>query len=412
MISQPLDRRPLRIVIGAVTYPPDVNGAANFGHRLATGLARRGHDVHVICHSTDRCSGTTVEEGVTVHRVGSYATPVHPTIRVCTPWRASTAAKRLLDEIRPDVVHVQSHFFIGRGIINAARRRGNGLVATNHFMPENIFGYIRVPRMLQTAASRLLWRNLVKHYSKAQVVTAPTPRAVQLLRDNGFANTAMPVSCGIDVDRYRRRAAAFRSSNPDPETRTVLFVGRLDEEKHIEDLLRAMSLLHTHVPTRLEIVGDGSKREHYEQLAADLGIAERVRFTGFVDDEELLDAYARADLFCMPSVAELQSLATMEAMSAGTPVVLANAMALPHLVRQGRNGWLHPPRDVQSLATAIDRIISDRSVIDRMGAASQELVSQHDIDAILERFEQLYGHAIDAGEQAPEPAEVHTGLAS
>ncbi|MDR7301452.1 glycosyltransferase [Haloactinomyces albus] len=411
MTSQPLTRRPLRIVVGAVTYPPDVNGAANFGHRLATGLAGRGHDVHVICHSTDRHSSTTVEEGVTVHRVGTHATPVHPTIRVCTPWRASAAAKRLLDEIRPDVVHAQSHFFIGRGLINAARQRGIGLVATNHFMPENIFGYIRVPRKLQTAAARLLWRQLIKHYGKAQLVTAPTPRAVQLLRDNGFAHQAMPVSCGIDVGRYRRRAAAFRRSNPDPDTRTVLFVGRLDEEKHIEDLLRAMSLLHTQVPTRLEIVGDGARREYFEQLAAELGIADRVHFFGFVGDDELLDAYARADLFCMPSVAELQSLATMEAMSAGTPVVLANAMALPHLVRPGRNGWLYPPRDVHALVKAIDRVIGDRSTIDRMGAASQELVSQHDIDAILARFERIYRHVLDA-EEVPEPIAVRTGLAS
>jgi glycosyltransferase involved in cell wall biosynthesis len=411
LTSQPLRRRPLRIVVGAVTYPPDVNGAANFGHRLATGLARRGHDVHVICHSTDRRSSIAVEDGVTVHRVGSYGTPVHPTIRVCEPWRASRTAERLLEEIQPDVVHVQSHFFIGRGLINAARRRGIGLVATNHLMPENIFGYIRVPRMLQSAAARILWRNLIKHYDKAQMVTAPTPRAVQLLQDNGFADRAVPVSCGIDVDRYRRRAKAFRKRTPDPETRTVLFVGRLDEEKHIDDLLRAMSLLRTEIPTRLEIVGEGSRRAAFEQLAAELGIEERVHFAGFVDDDDLIDAYARADVFCMPSIAELQSLATMEAMSAGTPVVLANAMALPHLVESGQNGWLYPPRDVHALARAIDDIVSDRAAIDRMGAASERLVSKHDIDAVLARFESIYRHVMDPSEQV-EPAEIHTGLAS
>ncbi|GAA4612229.1 glycosyltransferase [Saccharopolyspora hordei] len=409
MTSQP-HSRPLRIVVGATTYPPHVNGAANFGHRLATGLSARGHDVHVVCHSSDRSEHIEVEDGVTVHRVPSYGSPFHPEIRGIMPWEARQA-DGILAGIQPDVVHVQSHFFICRGLINSARKRGLPLVATNHFMPENIFGYIKVPQALQDAASRLLWHNLVKHYSKAQLVTAPTPRAVQLLHDNGFTDVALPVSCGIDVERYRRPAQRYRAQHPDPETRTVLFVGRLDEEKHIDDLLRAMSLLRTTAPTRLEIVGNGSRREAFEQLARDLGIQDRVVFHGYLSDEELLEAYARADLFCMPSIAELQSLATMEAMSAGTPVVLANAMALPHLVQPGQNGWLYPPRDVHALARAIDDVLADRATIARMGAASERLVSRHDIDEILGRFESIYHHVIDP-EGAVELDEIRTELAS
>lgn len=410
MTSQPSRRRPLRIVVGATTYPPHVNGAANFGHRLATGLSARGHEVHVVCHSDSREPRTEVEDGVLVHRVGSYSSPFHPTIRGLMPWQARQA-DAMLEEIQPDVVHVQSHFFICRGLIDSARKRGIGVVATNHFMPENIFGYFKIPPFLQNAAGRLLWHNLVKHYRKAQMVTAPTPRAVQLLQDNGFDRTALPVSCGIDVDRYRRPAARYREQNPDPQTRTVLFVGRLDEEKHIDDLLRAMSLLRTEVRTCLEIVGNGARREAFEQLADDLGIADRVHFRGFLSDEDLLEAYARADLFCMPSIAELQSLATMEAMSAGTPVVLANAMALPHLVRPGENGWLYPPRDVHALAGAIGDVLAERATIDRMGQASQRLVSRHDIDQVLGRFESLYHHVIDP-DSAVELDEISTELAS
>src|SRR5690606_33716213 len=153
--------------------------------------------------------------------------------------------------------------------------------------------------------------------------------------------------------------------------------------------------LRTKAPTRLEIVGEGSLRESFEQLATELGIRERVHFAGYVSDEELLDAYARADVFCMPSIAELQSLATMEAMSARTPVVLANAMALPHLVAPGENGALYPPRDVHALASAIDEILVDRETIERMGDASERMVLKHDIDAVLSRFESVYRHVID-----------------
>ncbi|QGK68620.1 glycosyltransferase [Allosaccharopolyspora coralli] len=411
MTSPILSRRPLRIVIGAVTFPPDVNGAAVFAQRLARGLAAHGHEVHVVCHSPTSFSTQESADGITVHRVGSYATGVHGTIRMMSPWKASREAGRLLDEIRPDVVHVQSHFYITRGLVNAARARGIGLIATNHFMPENLFGYLKVPRMLQGLATKLLWSNLVRHYSKAEIVTAPTPRAVNLLQENGFAKRAMALSCGIDVQRYATPARRYRAQHPDRETRNVLFVGRLDEEKHIDDLLRATAVLRETVPLRLEIVGEGSRRAAFEQLADELGIADLVHFAGFVSDDELLDAYARADLFVMPSIAELQSIATLEAMSAGTPVVLANAMALPHLVHEGENGVLYPPRDVHALARAMGEILRDRTVIERMGVAGERLVYQHDISVVLDRFESLYRHVIDPEESA-QPAEIYTGLAS
>jgi glycosyltransferase involved in cell wall biosynthesis len=113
----------------------------------------------------------------------------------------------------------------------------------------------------------------------------------------------------------------------------------------------------------------------------------------------------------MPSIAELQSLATMEAMSAGTPVVLADAMALPHLVEAGENGYLYPPRDVHALAAAIDHVLASRETIDRMGAASTRIVFRHDIGAVLGRFEALYRHVIDPREVV-EPEWAYSELAS
>jgi len=121
---------------------------------------------------------------------------------------------------------------------------------------------------------------------------------------------------------------------------TVLFVGRMDQEKRVDELVRAFAALPPELPAALEVVGDGARREEWAALAAGLGLGERVRFRGFVSEEELLAAYARAAVFVMPGVAELQSLATLEAMAAGTPVIAADAMALPHLVRPGRNGGL------------------------------------------------------------------------
>jgi phosphatidylinositol alpha 1,6-mannosyltransferase len=144
------------------------------------------------------------------------------------------------------------------------------------------------------------------------------------------------------------------------------------------------------LPGALEIVGDGARRGDWTALAAGLGAGDRVRFRGFVSEEELLDAYARAAVFCMPGVAELQSIATLEAMAAATPVIAADAMALPHLVRPGRNGWLYTPGNVAELSTRLEALLRDATLRRRMGAASRELVGEHAFTATLDTFEGIY----------------------
>ncbi|WP_020658607.1 glycosyltransferase [Amycolatopsis benzoatilytica] len=387
------DDRALRIVVAAETYPPDVNGAAHFAHRLATGLAGRGHQVHVITVDPAGVARTERAGDVVVHRVRSHRTPFHRTFRIGLPWEVSKDVAVLLDELRPDLVHVQAHFVVGRYVLKHAAAMGVPGVATNHFMPENLFGHLRVPTWLRGAASRWAWRDLTRVFSTARVVTAPTPRAVELLHENGFPERAIPVSCGIDIDRYRLRTFSRVSDGP-----TVLFVGRLDEEKRVDELLRALAL----VPDlRAEIIGDGSCRAQWEALAGDLGVAERVRFRGFVSEEDLLDAYAAADVFCMPGIAELQSLATMEAMAAGKPVVVADAMALPHLCRSGYNGWPFQPGDVGELAARLHAVAADPETRARMGAASGKMIAAHAVETTLDSFEACYATAMGRAERVP-----------
>ncbi len=381
--------RPQRIVIGADTYPPDVNGAANFAHRLAVGLAERGHDVHVICPAPQGGGSERVTPGgPTVHRVASYGTPFHPTFRVSVPWRIRGAVARLLDRLTPDVVHVQSHFGVGRTLTGIARSKGIPVMATNHFMPENLIGYAPLPGRVADAICRLAWRDCLRVFRRADIVTAPTPRAVRLLREQGLDGTILPVSCGLDLRRFAQPPAA----RADDGLR-VLFVGRLDAEKNVDVLLRALPLRPERLPITAEIVGDGSRRGELEELARALGVADRVVFHGLVSDQAVLDAYARCDVFCMPGTAELQSLATMEAMAAGKPVVAADAMALPHLVRPGLNGLLFPPGDVPALAAALGVVLSDPEARMLMGDASREIIARHDIAATLDTFETLYQEA-------------------
>ncbi|HEY0816574.1 MAG TPA: glycosyltransferase [Pseudonocardia sp.] len=379
-----LSGQSLRVLIGAETYPPDVNGAARFAERLAGGLTGRGHEVHVVAPSPTGGPSREVRDGVIVHGVRSHRYFLRPDFQVCLPWESGPATAALMEEIDPDVVHTQAHMVVGRGIVNAASRTGRPLVATNHFMPENLAAHSPLPRGLQRLGYRIAWKDLGRVFGKADAVTAPTPAAVELLVRSAGLPDAFPVSCGIDMERYRAEPR-------DPEAvPTVLFVGRMDQEKRVEELIRAFAALPAGVSAQLELVGDGPERAGWVALTESLGVADRVRFRGFVCEEELLAAYARAAVFCMPGIAELQSLVTLEAMASGVPVVAADAMALPHLVRPGRNGWLYPPGDVGELSARLAVLLIDPALRRRMGASSLDIVAEHAFATTLDRFEDLY----------------------
>ena len=323
--------------------------------------------------------GTETDGELTVHRVRSRQIPFDKAFRFCTPRQARLAAGPLLDRLRPDIVHVQAHFGVCRGVLAEAAERGVPTMATNHFMPENLLGYTPIPDALQGPVIRWAWRDLRRVYRDAQVVTTPTPRAAEVLAANGLQVPAQVISCGIDIAHYEPVAP---SSADDV---SVLFVGRLDVEKNIDQLIRAVAA----VPgVRCDIVGDGTRRDELGALAAKLGVA--VTFHGVVPDAELVRLYRTSQLFCMPGTVELQSLATMEAMAAGLPILAADALALPHLVYSGLNGYLFPPGDVATLARHLAELAGNPEKRARMGEASRQVIARHDIERTFAAFEDLY----------------------
>lgn len=381
----------LTICLTAETYAPEVNGAAVFAERLANGLASRGHTVHVICPSPSGYQRSERINDVWVHYVKSVHWPWHPTWMICMPWWVKPAVKNLIDTIKPDVIHTQAHFVIGRYAIAEAKKRNIPLVATNHFMPNNVEPYIIAPGPVRVAGTKLAWWDLKKQFEQADYITVPTQLAADLLTEHGFTHDIRPVSCGIDLSQFTPD-----TSNTEEKPPSVLFVGRLSSEKHIEDLIAAVARTSPELNLHATIIGAGEQLHALQQQAHDLGLGDRVSFPGKVSHAQLVKAYQDATFFCMPSTAELQSIATLEALSSGKPVVLADAVALPHLVRHGENGYLFEPRNVDELAGAFTRIATaQKAELNRMSEVSQEIARHHDIGHTVQTFEDIYRTVID-----------------
>ncbi len=376
-------------MIACDTFSPDVNGAARFAERLAAGMVRRGHEVHVVAPGQRwRRTPPHIEivEGqpMTVHRLPALRWLPHDWLRFVLPWRARHHARQVLRHVTPDVIHIQSHIIIGRAFSAEGVRRRIRVVATNHVMPENVLDFTLLPERAKRLFVRWGWYDADRVISRASAVTTPTRRAADFLERNTSRRGVLPVSCGLRAADYTADLAP-RTSN------RLVFVGRVTLEKEIDVILRALARLDDSLDATFTIVGDGDQRKSLEKLTRELGVADRVTFTGRVSDEALRAHLTEASAFVIASIAELQSIATMEAMASGLPILAADAMALPHLVHHGENGYLFQPGNDRELADRITQVLtaSEEEYL-AMQQRSLDAVKVHDLDRTLDTFEALY----------------------
>lgn len=393
----------MRIAIAGETYYPGVNGQAAFTIHLAEGLAQAGHTVMVIVPSERFTTYTEEIHGVLVQKIaGMNWTRFHPEAFISLP---NFGIGRMLDQFQPDIVHIQDHYIVSHLVIWAARRRHIASLGTNHFLPDNLFPYIAFLPLPISFKSAVLWKIMLDVYNLLDAATTPTETAAGILRQQAIHIPVTTISCGVDTHQFHPdpgvdRAAMRRKYGLDPNRALLLYIGRIDGEKRLEVLLRAL-VKAGREDVQLAIAGRGMHLPYLRNLAAQLNLGDKVVFTGYIPVEDKPALINSADIFAMPSIAELQSIATLEAMATAKPVLAANARALPELVAPGVNGTLFKADDVEDAARGINELVEDRSRWGEMGQASLARVQPHSLDNTIRRYSDLYRSLIEAREAVP-----------
>ena len=383
----------MRILMSSTTYSPSMNGQAIFTVNLAEGLAKRGHDVTVMFPAQSWTPYQSVQNGVKLEHVrGVHLAVVNPTVWAPVPLPPDI--RRIFEAADPEVVHIQDHYPPTGMVLREAKRRGIRIVGTNHFMPENIAPYVPVLPKASPLFHWIAWTWVMWSYNRADVVTVQSKAAAALIQQAGLKPPVFPVSCGIDLKRFHPdpsvdRAACRARHGLDPKRTIFLFVGRVDGEKRVDVLLRALKKLNRD-DIQLAVAGEGAALHDLRGQAKSLKLGDRARFTGYIPNEELHILLNSVDVFTMPSDAELLSIASLEAMACGRPFLLADAVALPELATPGENGYLFRPGDAEDAARCMETLADHPERWAEMGHASFVRAQEHSIEKTVTRFEELY----------------------
>lgn len=241
--------------------------------------------------------------------------------------------------------------------------------------------------------------------SRANAIIAITPRLAEKLTADGVPPERVHViPPGV-------RPALFHEPTPSPWPELsgpkILFVGRLVPQKGGRVLLEAARRLRT-PDAKVILIGDGPERPLLEQAARHHGVADRFLFRGFVPHDDVPAALAHADVLVLPSIYEELGSILIEAMQVGLPVVASRTGGVPDVVVDGTTGLLVPPSDPEALARALDRVLADASLAERLRNGARAAAEGYDWEVLADKVLAIYRSVLQgriaAGSRRSRPA--------
>jgi len=351
-LVQPLGAAPMRIAF-IISRSDDIGGAQIHVRDLSAALRARGVEA-VVLGGLDGELGDQLRD----RKVPFY--PLRHLHRVVRPREALKAVleiRRLLREIRPDIVSTHS---TTAGIFGriAARSLGIPVLFTAHgwgFTDGRPLVQRIVFWLAEWAAAPLA----------AQIITVCDSDLQAAIRSRLTRRARL-----VAIPNAMPEVSESLRARPESDPPKIVMVARLSSWKDQPTLLRALAQLR-HLDWELELVGDGPRRQELETLADSLGIASRVRFAGYCADVPA--RLAEAQLFVLATKWEGFPRSILEALRAGLPVIASAVGGVRESVREGETGFVTPAEDVDALRDRLSTLLSDPRQRARMGAAARAL---------------------------------------
>jgi hypothetical protein len=358
----------LKIVYSTDNYWPRFSGMAVSIDSFKHELERRGHTVHVFAseypggYEKDREMGNR-----NVHRFRAHKTPISEEDRLVYRSEKKNVWRKL-DEISPDIIHVQTEFSLCKMVKKYALKEKIPLVMTCHTYFEQYINHY-VPWLPKGLAKWIARKYTYGFYNTNDRLITPTPLMKEVLRSYGIKKEITVIPTGIPEEDFsgvnkevEKNNSMFFESFPELKgKKLMLFVGRIGGEKNVLFLLPVLKKVSEKVPdVHLMMVGDGPQKREMRERSKNMGLSGRISFLGYVDRKDVKHAFTLADIFTFPSKTETQGLVTVESMICGTPVVAIGEMGTKNIMK-GDNGGYMVSEDIDEFSgRVIDLFTDDR----------------------------------------------------
>lgn len=348
---------------------------SEYRHRDRLLRERHGYDVHLVCPEAWPEGGSRVSAGIDSH-VPLHILPIHGRQHPNLFWYSNSAFNRLVRRLRPDIVDLHEEPYslaVAAALQGTARYSPTAPVCL--YTAQNLFK--RYPPPFRQLERRAL-RNAAAIYPCSQ-------GAKDVLTQKGFTGIAKVIPLGVDISPHKPSKA------PGP---TIGFVGRLEPYKGPTIALKAFAFVAHDSEAVMYVVGGGSEEAKLRTAARNLGLADRVRFTGALSQNETLKVIRSLTVLLVPSLTtrnwkEQFGRVVAQAMAAGTAVIASDSGSLREVV--GDCGLLMPEGDIEAFGSALRRLLTSPSLLRDLAHRSQcRADSLFSWEAVADAMHEMY----------------------
>ena len=380
----------MKILFTTESYYPIIDGGAIAQHRIVHELLNRGHDVRVIAPSFIFKNTVEEENGSIIYRPRAFILPFYMNNKYHFAPFPFFYIKKILNDFKPDVINVCSPYPNSICAMIIAKRTNVPLVGSIHILPENILAPFFTSAFYQTMV-KYTWAYLIYFYNHVDWATVPTQTGATMYQEKGMKTPVTPISNGVNTTMFKptNKGEHLRKRFNLPQKPLVLYTGRINQEKNVDVLVKAIPTVIREVDAHFLFCGSGGLKPEMMKLTHQLGVEGHTTFIDFLDWVDYPNIYPLADVFVMPAESELQSIVTLEAIASGVPPIVVNKGAVPELAGAG-NGLVFEPRDSSQLAAHIITILTNKKLRNTMKKKSLQLSQQHSMSSVGSKYEQVY----------------------
>lgn len=372
----------VKIGIFTDSYLPYTSGVVRSIQTFNEELTKLGHETYIFAPSYKDCSSSDSR----VFRFASIPSPTNRDFTLALPF--SLKLRPTIKQLNLDLIHVHSPFLLGRLGARYARKIDVPLVFTYHTLYEQYVHYMPFANSGSkdiAHIAQVVSKDLAQKYSRdfcnqCDLVITPTGAVAEYLQEIGVTIPLRVIPTGIKTAEYKKgdRGWLQEQYNISPGDRVLLFVGRLGQEKNIPFLIESFKMIKSRINNVvLVIVGRGPEEEELKNMAAGLGLEDRVIFTGNLSPQDVINCYAGTSVFVFPSVSETQGIVLAEAKAAGLPVVAVRAYGAAEMVENGIDGCL-TELDTAEFAEKITALLENEQLRSEMGKNAEKNAARLD----------------------------------